>query len=546
MVEALVATQYTVEKGIKLWGDRSVEAVDIELRQLNDQEVGEPKMRHELIPAIRRPAPRYLMFLKEKRSVQIKGRGYADGRPQRIYTKKEDVSSPTAHIESLIITCIIDSMENRDVATVDIPGAFMQAKIDDETYVKIQGAMCDIFVKIDPERYAKFVCIEQGRNTIYLKLKKALYGTRKAARLFYEELIATLKSWGFVLNDYDRCVANKVINGHQCTIVWHVDDLKISHVDPDVVTDIIRKLNDKYGKLKELVATRGKIHDFLGITIDYNDPGKVKLSMKQYIQNVIDQAPDDFSGTAPTPAASHLFEIETKTENMQLLSADQKEAFHHITAQLLFLSKRTRPDIQTAIAFLSTRVSRPDIHDWKKLGRVIRYLRGTKDLEMILESNSLNVIKWWADGAFAVHSDSKSHTGAVMSLGKGAAYSTSTKQKLNTKSSTEAELVAVDDVMAQVIWTRNFIINQGYDTGPSVMHQDNQSAILLEENGMESSSKRTRHINIRYFFVKDRVDSGEIKIKYCPTADMIGDFLTKPLQGASFRKFRDLILNNRG
>ena len=265
--------------------------------------------------------------------------------------------------------------------------------------------------------------------------------------------------------------------------------------------------------------------------------------MKKYIQEIIDEAPDDFSGTAPTPAANHLFEIETRTENMKLLSAEQKRTFHHITAQLLFLSKRTRPDIQTAIAFLTTRVSRPDIHDWKKLGRVIKYLRGSKDLDMTLESDSLNVVKWWADGAFAVHSDCKSHTGAVMSLGKGAAYSTSTKQKLNTKSSTEAELVAVDDVMAQVIWTRNFIKSQGYDTGPSVMHQDNQSAILLEENGMESSSKRTRHIDIRYFFVKDRVDSNEIKIKYCPTTEMIGDFLTKPLQGATFRKFRDLILN---
>ena len=197
IMEALVATQYTVDKGIKKWGERSVEAVDVELRQLHDREVGEPKMRHELSPEIRRLALRYLMFFKEKRSGQIKGRGCADGRPQRVYTKKEDKTSPTCHIESLIITCIIDSMEGRDVATVDIPGAFMQANIDDETYVKIQGAMCDIFVQIDPDRYAKFVCVEHGRNTIYLKLKKALYGTLKAAKLFYEDLVGTLKGWGF-------------------------------------------------------------------------------------------------------------------------------------------------------------------------------------------------------------------------------------------------------------------------------------------------------------------------------------------------------------
>ena len=543
IMEALVATQYTVDRGVKLWGERGVDAVDIELRQLHDRKVGKPVMRSELTPEIRRLALRYLMFLKEKRSGKIKGRGCADGRSQREYISNEEATSPTAHIESLIITCIVDAMENRDVATVDIPGAFMQADTDEDTYVKIQGAMCDIFVKIDPQQYAKFVCVEQGKKTLYLKLEKALYGTIRAARLFYEDLTSTLKGWGFSLNPYDACVANKCINGHQCTIIWHVDDLKISHVDPDVVTEVINKLNDKYGKLQELVATRGKIHDFLGMTLDYTNPGKVKVHMKQYIENIIKEAPDEFSGTAPTPAANHLFQIDEPEHDIKFLSATNKQLFHHITAQLLYLSKRTRPDIQTAIAFLSTRVSKPDIHDWKKLGRVIRYLRGSINLELTLQAENLNLVKWWADGAFAVHRDMRSHTGAVMTVGKGAAYATSKKQKLNTKSSTEAELVAVDDVLAQVIWTRNFINAQGHTTGPSTLYQDNQSAILLEENGMASSSRRTRHINIRYFFVKDKVDSKEITIKYCPTKEMIGDFLTKPLQGAAFRKFRNLILN---
>ena len=128
-------------------------------------------------------------------------------------------------------------------------------------------------------------------------------------------------------------------------------------------------------------------------------------------------------------------------------------------------------------------------------------------------------------------------------IGKGAVYSTSTKQKINTKSSTEAELVAVDDVIGQVIWTRNFLEAQGYNVGASTIHQDNQSGIRLETNGKRSSSKRTRHINIRYFFVKDKVDTKEVEIKYCPAGMMIADFLTKPLQGSAFTNFRNLILN---
>lgn len=130
------------------------------------------------------------------------------------------------------------------------------------------------------------------------------------------------------------------------------------------------------------------------------------------------------------------------------------------------------------MAFLTTRVKVPDVHDWKKLGRVIKYLRGISELCLTLESENVNVIKWWAIGAFSMQNDCKSHTEAVMSLGKGVAYSTSKKQSLNTKSSIEAELVAVDDVISQVVWTRNFITSQGYAVGASTMYQDNQSAIL--------------------------------------------------------------------
>ncbi|KAI2496759.1 Reverse transcriptase (RNA-dependent DNA polymerase) [Fragilaria crotonensis] len=128
-------------------------------------------------------------------------------------------------------------------------------------------------------------------------------------------------------------------------------------------------------------------------------------------------------------------------------------------------------------------------------------------------------------------------------LGKGAIYGTSTRQKINTKSSTEAELVGVNDILPQALWTRYFLEAQGYAVNESIVYQDNKSTILLAENGKASSGKRTRHINIRYFFIKDRVASGEVKIEHCPTNEMVGDFFTKPLQGMQFMKFRDEIMN---
>ena len=122
-------------------------------------------------------------------------------------------------------------------------------------------------------------------------------------------------------------------------------------------------------------------------------------------------------------------------------------------------------------------------------------------------------------------------------------YGQSTRRKLNTKSSTEAELVSVSDVLPQVLWTRYFLEAQGFKVGESTIFQDNQSAILLEKYGKALASKRTRHINIRYFFVTDRVGSKEIRIEYCPTGNMVADYQTKPLQGSQFVKFRNQMLN---
>jgi hypothetical protein len=130
-----------------------------------------------------------------------------------------------------------------------------------------------------------------------------------------------------------------------------------------------------------------------------------------------------------------------------------------------------------------------------------------------------------------------------MSLGKGMPISTSTKQKLNTRSSTETELVAADDLMPIILWTNYFLEAQGYGHQDTVLYQDNQSAILLENNGRKSSSKRTKHINCRFYFITDRIKNKELSVAHCPTEEMIGDFFTKPLQGKLFYRFRQLIMN---
>jgi hypothetical protein len=337
------------------------------------------------------------------------------------------------------------------------------------------------------------------------------------------------------------------------TICFHIDDCKISHVESTAVDKMIEWLKVHYetvwedgtGKMK---VSRGKIHKYLGMTLDYSIDGQVSITMIPYIEEILDafEAVEPSSiGTKSRHSAApeDLFKID---ESCEKLSPTLATSFHNLVAKTLFATKRARPDTCTAVAFLSTRVRGPDTDDWRKVVHLMQYLKTTKNLPLILKADGSGIVKWWVDGSFGVHPNMRGHTGGGMSLGTGFPITTSTKQKLNTRSSTESELVAVDDCMPAICWTRYFLKAQGYGVHENILYQDNQSAILLEKNGKSSSSKRTKHINIRFFFVTDRIAQKELSVEWCPTGAMISDFFTKPLQGALFKKFRDLIMGVTG
>ena len=139
--------------------------------------------------------------------------------------------------------------------------------------------MANLLTKVDKKKYEKFVVEERGKPVICVRLKKALHGTLNASLLFWKDLTADLKGWGFVINPYDECVANKTVNGKQCTILWHMENLKISHVDSKFVDSVLVKLDDKYDKDAPLVTTRRKVNEYLGMTLDFSSKGAVMIKM---------------------------------------------------------------------------------------------------------------------------------------------------------------------------------------------------------------------------------------------------------------------------
>ena len=139
---------------------------------------------------------------------------------------------------------------------------------------------------------------------------------------------------------------------------------------------------------------------------------------------------------------------------------------------------------------------------------MVKFLKQTQNDCLILRSDKTNIIKWSLDEAFAVQPDMKSHTGAVMTLGKGSIQSASTKQKVNTRSSTESELISVDDIISKIMWMTQFLEEQGYKVCDMIIYRDNMSSIKLENNGKASSGKHTRHMDIKFFYITDMIERG--------------------------------------
>ena len=205
------------------------------------------------------------------------------------------------------------------------------------------------------------------------------------------------------------------------------------------------------------------------------------------------------------------------------------------------LAKRTRPETLPATHFLSTRVQNPTEEDATKAHRCLKRLNGAMELGLRLNATSPIGVISYIDAAHGAHMNAKSRLGASHAIGAGAIEAASSTIGVSTKSACESEHVALSEQVANSTRLRSFLMGQGHHQQPATVMQDDESAIKLAESGLSSAS-RARRINIRRFFVKDRVANGEIKVEYCPTKSMIADVLTKPSQGQLLLELRDLSL----
>ena len=536
----VLAMNLTIKQAIRRKGYDAVLSIVKEITQLNERGTFNGVILEELSPDDLARVISSSMFLKEKYSPdgvfeKLKARLVAGGHLQD-RTVYDNGGSPTATTSSVFLVATLAAHEGRAVGKIDFPGAFLNAAMPEDdsktVFVKLNKFESMVLLNIDPS-YDKFI---DKKGHITVRLRRALYGCVESARLWYEKLSTDLAQIGYVKNPVDMCVFNRnEQDGTQSTLVLHVDDCLITASTEDHLSKIIEEIEKMYPKLEKF---RGRVINYLGMIFDFSTDNKVKVTMPNYVEDVLEFC-EDVEGVAKYPAADNLFKIDSTSP---LLSDKDKEFFHSGVAKILYLAKRIRPDMLTAVSFLTRRVNFPSIQDLTKFSRLIKYLRYSKDLGICLEATVNLQVLAYVDASHGVHEDMKSHTGCTIGIGKGPIYSKSTTQKLNSKSSSESELIGLSDSSNQIIWTRNFLLGQGYHLPPATVFQDNQSTIKMIENG-KSNSERTRHIAVRFYFIADRVASKEIQLQYMPTGDMLADILTKPLNGILFYKLRAALLN---
>jgi len=534
-VVGLCFTQMSARKGIKMFGEEALAALSAEYAQLDSLSVFTPRDASMLNWNEKKEALRTIDLIKKKRCGKVKGRSVVDGRDQREQYSKAETSSPAITFESLIATFVVDAYERRDVATSDVSGAFLKAEQKDYVLLRLTGEALKAILRANSDKYEKYVTMEGSVRVLYVQLLRAMYGTLTATISWYTLFAETLMQMDFTLNPYDLCVANKVVNGTQFTICWYVDDVELSHRDHREVTKMLKVLEGKFGAMN---TTRGSKHTYLGVDFEITQ-GRIELLMPEYIQECIDSFGEAINSNAVTPANKNLFEIE---DEAMVLDDEKATIYHHIVQKLLHVYKRARADIQVAIAFMCTRVRHPSTQDWYKLRRLLQYLHGTINMRRIISLKNFSQMEIYTDASHATHLDMRGHTGGCIVMGDGVLHCRSSKQKLNTKSSTESELVGGSDYLPYPVWLLYFYEAQGYCIAKKIMYQDNQSTMKFLINGRKSCGKQSRHVNIRFFWIADRLKEHDMTVEYCPTDAMLADFYSKPLQGGLFKRMRDVVM----
>lgn len=374
-----------------------------------------------------------------------------------------------------------------------------------------------------------------------LQLLRSIYGLKQSGKVWADCLTEFLLSIGFTRSDADPCLYTKHEPGTtDVTIVAvYVDDLICAASNTELLEDLKSKIGARFkiGDARELTWCLGMeiIRDRKNRTLE--------ISLERYIKDMLE-------AHSMTNCHPVLMPADPSVKLTKAMSPESKDddryvpetKYQSLVGSLMYAAVTARPDIAYAVGAVARYMSRPGLAHYRAAKRILRYLRGTIDRKLQYNGAIDIELLGYADSDWAGEIDSRrSTTGYVFTLGGAAISWKSRCQPTVALSTAEAEYMAVSEAAAEAIWLRRLITSLGFKPeGPTTIKQDNQACIALAQDPV--SHKRSKHIDIRHHFIRERVADGTLRVEYCPTYLMLADLLTKALKAVLFAKLRDPIL----
>jgi hypothetical protein len=516
-------------------GDEAVSnAIYQEVSEIVQRDVFEPINASAMSEEDRKGTLRSFLLLSEKTDPKgqferVKARLVANGAEQLTW---EETSSPTASVSTLFMVCSVAASRGYQIATSDIRNAYLNAKLPSKMNIilKLDKRVSDVIVTHWPKFQSS---VRDG--AMYVRLRGALYGCKESALLWYAHIAKTLTEYGLTRSKADWCL----FYSHELGlyVVLYVDDVLAACSNKQRLEAFLNMLETKYGKMKKKL---GAEHAYLGMILRF-EHNQFIVDMTGYIKEVLDSCSAlQFNTRNQYPADAELFRVSTGCEE---LSAVERKQFHSIVAKLLYVAKRGRPDILLTVSFLATRVTKAAKDDWKKLMQLLHYLSISRSVVVKIGVGAEPELRCFVDASFASHADKYGHTGVVLSLGVGGLYFQSRKQKAMCKSSFEAELCAVSDAVAAIIWHREVLHELGVPVRVRLL-QDNRAVVDVLSSGT-ISGESSRHVLIRYGWVLAYVKEMGVSVEWIDTKAMWADILTKPVLGDIWSRLFPLLVGSK-
>ena len=425
--------------------------------------------------------------------------------------------APVARLASLRLLLAIAARNGWPVDTFDFDSAYLNAPLGEGEVIYMEQPMGHE---------------TRDRKRWVWKLKKALYGLKQGAKSWYDTLYRALSELGFTRAEADHGVFFKDMGSHIVVLGVHVDDCMVTGSSTTLVSKFKVDMDKKY-KLTDL----GPANWLLGIKISRDLANKtISLSQRTYIESIITRFNfDDLKPSSmPIDPAVPLLKSQSPSK-LEDIAKMRNIPFREAVGALMYAAMGTRPDIAFATSTVAQFAENPGWSHWEAVKRIFRYLLGTKDLELVYGGEERGLTGYVdADGASQEHR--RAISGYVFMVDGGAVSWSSKKQELVTLSTTEAEYVAATHAAKEAIWLRRLIseVFKSVET-PTTLFCDSKSAIALAHDGHYHA--RTKHIDIRYHFIRYIIEAGTIKLVYCPTNDMTADVLTKALPSVKAKHF---------